>query len=246
MKQTANETDTQSHSARASAHPPGWGKGQGEVTQGPENKGVGGESALFGFSENSKGGTRPNGARKTGSWSSGMKKSVLVDNMILSYLAMAIAGNYQPEPGEERVASLRLFIWGADLGVSETPLSQSQKTPDPEHREELDRLVTILLPEFGVPDGAEADVAARVLELVALHGDAEDCRIVAEAGALEAGVLITFDKRMRRRLERVSRVPILYPTELWAKLAIPRGTPPIWEPDVTNPLSRESFWRWDQ
>jgi hypothetical protein len=85
----------------------------------------------------------------------------------------------------------------------------------------------------------------RTIELVKLHADEDDCRIVAEAELLEANHLVTFDKQMQKRLSGAARIPIVSASELWRQLEIPRGTPPIREPHATNPLSQQEWWRWD-
>ena len=177
-----------------------------------------------------------------------MERLVLVDSMILSYLADAIAPGYRPDSDDaldqERVAALRLYFWDR-LGVGQTAVEQSERTPDPDHRNRLDHLVAILMPEFRVEEWKEESVERRVGELMTLHRDENDCRIVAEAEALQADAIVTFDKRMRNRLRDAVEVALLFPSELWEQLGIPRGSPPIREPHPTNPLAARSFWRWD-
>ena len=169
--------------------------------------------------------------------------------MILSYLAQALAPGYKPTTSDrldaERVAALRLYFW-ASLGVGETAVAQSLRTPDRLHRAELESLVAVLMPELRVADRDRDALAARTNELERLHSDADDCRIVAEADLIEGVThLVTFDRRLQRRLQEEVGVRIVAPTELWAELAIPRGAKPICEPAPGNPLRQEAFWRWD-
>ena len=77
---------------------------------------------------------------------------------------------------EERVAALRLYFWH-HLGVGQTAVQQSQRTPDPEHRIRLERLVAILMPEFFLGEWQHESVERRVGELRNAHPDEEDCRI---------------------------------------------------------------------
>jgi hypothetical protein len=172
----------------------------------------------------------------------------MLDNMVLSYLVEATRVGYEPgrDPDlvlrGERVAAVRLLIWGA-VGVGETAVLQSQRTRDAEWREALLRMVAIQLPELPTPEGMDLD--RRVEELLHLHADAEDCRILAEAEALNAAAVITFDKRMIHRLERHSAVPLCSPSDYWTELWIPRGTPPAHLPRGDNPLASQLWWRWD-
>jgi hypothetical protein len=178
-----------------------------------------------------------------------MPDEAMVDNMILSYLEHAMAVGYDPAAddevlAEQKVAALRLFLW-TNLAVGETAVAQSQRARDPEVCEQLDRLVAIQLPEYRVPDHERNALDARTRELAQLHGDEEDCRIVAEAELVGVPTLLTFDKTMQKRLRNAARVEIMSPSEQWDRLAIPRGRDPIREPHPTNPLSRRSFWRWE-
>lgn len=168
--------------------------------------------------------------------------------MILSYLVEATVLGYDPACDrdhllrDERVAAVRLLIWGM-IGVGEMAVRQSQRTDDAKWRNALFRMVAIQLPEFRPPAGL--DLERRVEVLTRAHADPEDCRIVAEAEVLDAPALITFDKRMIRRLARLTAVPLCTPTEYWLALCIPPGTPPRWPPRDDNPLAHQPWWRWD-
>ena len=65
---------------------------------------------------------------------------------------------------------------------------------DPEMREKLRRSVTILMPEYRVPENALDELEERTRDLMQAHRDQEDCRIVAEAEVLKASWLVTFDR----------------------------------------------------
>jgi hypothetical protein len=89
-------------------------------------------------------------------------------------------------------------------------------------------------------------IERRALALQPHHqeNDLDDCRIVAEVELDgEVLVLVTNDRKLRSlaphtwiRLER--------PSDYWATLAIPRGTPPLWTPADGHPLEHETWWRW--
>lgn len=172
-----------------------------------------------------------------------------LDNMILSYLVQVMTPGYRPGSDArldpERVAAFRLFLWSS-LVVGPTAIRQSQQTPDPAHRERLDRLVGINLGEFNIEDHKRAELADRTLMLMEHHGDKRDCEILAEAEVTQGiAAVLTFDRAMRKRLGPVARIAVLEPTQWWKKLGIPRGAAPNFEPHASNWLSRETFWRWD-
>jgi hypothetical protein len=172
----------------------------------------------------------------------------LVDTMILSYLVQVLAPNYSPtgEPlDDERIATLRLHFYGVVLGVGKVAIREMGRTRDVLHREEIDRLIAILLEEPELPPAAGPRMEERARELMRVHPHEADCLVVAEAELLGADCLITFDKRMRNSLDGVATVEILFPTQLWARLGIPRGTPPKIRPHRRNPLNDEKFWRWE-
>ena len=169
--------------------------------------------------------------------------------MILSYLEEAMTLGYDPALDDEalareRVAALRLYLW-TELAVGGTALKQTERNRQPAVKRQREQLVAILMPEYRVPEHEQSTLNQRTVELTQLHRDEEDCRIVGEAELLQANWLITFDKKLKRRLDGEARVKLRSPSELWNELQIPRGTRPIREPDPTNRLSGASFWRWD-
>lgn len=179
-----------------------------------------------------------------------MKPVVMVDSMILSYLEAATAVGYQPQDDpthlrDERIAAVRLFLWD-ELAVGEPAIRQCRAISDPETRARLDSFVGALMAPFArYSQETEGVVTLRAAEMLTLHADPKDCRVVAEAEALGAAVLVTFDKRLRNRLAGSSKVKILFPTERWTELEIPRGMRPRVLPEGSNPLAHENWWRWD-
>lgn len=176
--------------------------------------------------------------------------------MIVDYLMEALAGRYDPEVDpdpalrEERVAAARLYLWSTGLGITETAVQQGRAIPNPGRRETIDRTVALKLPEWRVPEGLRAWVDRRVEEL-RVHHDPADCRILAEVEACGATaapgaglVLLTFDRRFRTRLQPHTQVQMRTPSERWAALAIPRGTPPRWQPAPSSPIASVTWWHW--
>ena len=74
-----------------------------------------------------------------------LMEGALIDTMILSYLAEAMAGDYDPKRDpdsalrEERVAAFRLFLW-CRVGVGTTAVEQAMRTLDAGQRTRLERL----------------------------------------------------------------------------------------------------------
>ena len=172
-----------------------------------------------------------------------------VDSMIIDYLEQAMDLGYNPTTdldralAPEREAVFRLFLW-AEMTVLPTVLSQVAATKDSAWRRTLEKLVLIHLPEAQVPAAAMPTIETRAQELLPYHGDAFDCRIVAEAESIAAAALLSFDHHLRKRLGAHTALPLLAPSEYWAWLAIPRGTTPRWTPAPSNPLSQETWWHW--
>lgn len=172
-----------------------------------------------------------------------------VDSMIVDYLVQGMSVGYDPATDPERAlasereAVFRLFLW-AEVTVLPTVLKQLVATKDPAWRDRLERLVLIHLPEAQIPPGAFPAIETRTQALLPFHSDALDCRIVAEAESVGTAALLSFDHRLRKRLGPNTRLPLVTPSQYWARLAIPHGTQPRWTPASSNPMSHESWWHW--
>lgn len=178
------------------------------------------------------------------------QQQFLLDGMIVDYLMIAMQGDYHPDSDTdeklryERVAAFRLYLW-ANCAIAPTAATQIRSTPDQERRDALDRVIGLLLAEPSLSDEEQPMVCLRVLELRAHHKNEADCSIVAEAEALGFNAVVTFDKKMRRRLAPHARVRLLGPSEAWGLINVPKGIPPSRLPDYTNPKFKDSWWRWE-
>ena len=171
----------------------------------------------------------------------------LLDTCILSYLARVLDPSYLPagQPVDDQgIATLRLHFWGVALGVGRVPIREVGRTPHELDRWGIDRMITNLLDEPELPPAAGPRLKERAHDLMRVHPHEEDCLVVAEAEILHADCLITFDKKMRKKLNGVASIAVLSPTELWVRLVVPHGTPPKIVPHPTNPLRQQTFWRW--
>lgn len=123
----------------------------------------------------------------------------------------------------------------------ETAKAQTQRGSGNELRDRITAL-QILEPKIDPEDVPAVEV--RVQELIQLHRDPADCRIVAEAELLGMTAVATCDRDLLRRLGPVSGLPVLTPTDLWGRLRIEPGSPPWRRPAPGSPLSRATWWRW--
>ena len=169
-----------------------------------------------------------------------------LDSQCLSYLLDAVAGIEEPtDPlAEERKALIRIWFYTpGTYYVSETVVKEVSAIRTAERREFHEGFVRVLFPDPLVQNRSVVD--ARATQLAVTHPKSSDCRILAEAEALELDTVLTYDRDFRQRLNSVSgTVRIMTPSSYWANLNIPRGARPITIPHHTNPLSMQSWWRW--
>lgn len=172
-----------------------------------------------------------------------------IDSMIVDYLEQAMELGYNPkqDPDQclapEREAVFRLFLW-SELIVPGAVLCQLEEIKDVVWRDKLKKLVLVHMGEALIPPEYESAIEARTEELNKYHSDTFDCWIVAEAETIGASAFLSFDHKLRKRLNTIINMPLLTPSEYWEKIAIPRGTQPKWIPAPSNPMSRETWWKW--
>jgi len=159
----------------------------------------------------------------------------------------AMQGSYHPDDDrdenlrDQRVAAYRLFLC-ADVAIAPTASTQIMNTPNQEKRKALDKLVSIHFLEPQIPEELLNRTRARAADLVQYHSDERDCLIVAEAEILGFDAVVTFDRKMRRRLAERARVAILSPIEALDRIGIVKKSPRK-RPAQGNPNSQETWWR---
>ena len=173
--------------------------------------------------------------------------NVGLDSQCLSYFLDSVVGAREPvDPlAEERKALIRTWFYTPEtFYVSESVLTETAAIRNVKRRELHKGFVDVLF--LDVPARDEATVQTRTKELGLKHAGRRDCRILAEAEDLELDVLLTYDRNFRRRLgDASSGVQLLTPFSYWSSLGIPKGSKPITSPHPTNPMSQESWWRWE-
>ena len=94
-----------------------------------------------------------------------------------------------------------------------------QKIPNAADRLQHDQSLIQLFRITNLRESSQ--IESRTKELLNWHNDENDCRILAEAEALEANILLTFDGDFQKRLNPHARIKLVKPSQL----KIPAGTP---------------------
>ena len=144
---------------------------------------------------------------------------------------------------EKKALILCWFYQEGTFFVSETVMEEVAKIGSDPRREFHQGFVRTLFHSYPVRD--QQTVGLRTKQPLSFHTKHNDCRILAEAEDLNLDFLLSFDERFQRRLGSNSpTVRIETPSSYWNSLKLPKGTPPKTVPHHTNPLSRETWWKW--
>lgn len=169
-----------------------------------------------------------------------------LDSQCLSYLLDGIASISEPTDSlaAEKVALLRSWFYpSGTFTLTQTVLSEIAKIKSAERRELHESFIRTLF--VGYPTRDTEAVQARAKQFQSKHPTPNDCRILAEAEELGLDVLLTYDQRFWKRLRNSSATTrLMKPSAYWTALGVPRGAQPRTVPHHTNPLSRETWWRW--
>ncbi len=169
-----------------------------------------------------------------------------LDSQCLSYLLDSIEDISEPTGSfaEEKRALLHLWFYKqGTFFLTETVISEVSQIRNIDRREFHESFIHTLFLDYPVRDLAA--VQARALQFEAYHPGSSDCRILAEAEELRLDFVLTYDHRFWNRLSNSSgTTKLMKPLAYWANLGIPKGTEPVTVPHHTNPLSKQSWWRW--
>ena len=169
-----------------------------------------------------------------------------IDSQCLSYLIDAMDGVSEPTDALacERKALLRLYLYlPGTLYVTPTVLTECAQIRQTDRCELHASFCDVLFNEVSVTK--ENEVQSLAEKYRANHSGANDCRILAEAvhGGLSA--LVTYDGDFISHLRYMEKMLVLdRPSTIWESMNIPQGTKPDKHPHLTNPLSREEWWKW--
>jgi hypothetical protein len=173
---------------------------------------------------------------------------IAFDSNVLTYFLSGNRGHYDwgNNAGltDQHIAAVRIFLYCRPF-IPPTVKAEALRIPDTVRAAEHLSFIDGNFAEI-VPYDWDLDrIQQRALELQPDHvqRDIDDCRIVAEVEYWDIPVLVTNDRGLQS-LSSHTRVRLEKPSEYWASLAIPRGTPPEWMPGQGHPLRNESWWRW--
>lgn len=171
--------------------------------------------------------------------------------MVMTYLVEAMSQVSKPtgDVADEKIALLRIYLYREDiLYISATVREEFEKIKNEmiDKRRNHQEAATVLLGDIRASD-LEL-VESRMLEYNNHHSgekNKKDCRILAEAELGGAQILLTYDDDFLKRLrDKTHSIKMLEPSKCWHGLGIPHGSSLIKGPRTTNPLSRETWWRW--
>jgi predicted nucleic acid-binding protein len=173
---------------------------------------------------------------------------VCVDSNAMTYLVEAMSDGACPvgSVAAEKIALLRIYLYREDiLYLSPTVKSEYQNIRDNLRRFHHEQMADILLDDITRVDSTA--IEARKTEYLASHDKEKDCRILAECELGGGNVLLTYDQKFLRRLQGKTRnISLSAPSEFWAKLAIPKGVRPSKILHSSNPLSKQTWWVWQE
>lgn len=172
-----------------------------------------------------------------------------LDSNPLTFFVGVMSDGYDPssdsaEVSRERAAVLRSYLYsGKSFTLLRTVVREYRRIQDPKWLRRHEDASAVLLLD-AVPSPPARQIDALTSGYLRHHGDADDCRILAEANALGVPYLLTFDLRFLRNLgsrSRATRLVLL--SAYWRHLAVPPGTTPRLFPKPGNPLADSDWWR---
>lgn len=159
----------------------------------------------------------------------------------------SVSGPPADPEGDEKMALARIFLWmptESCFHYTPTVETEYQAITDRAKREDhLSWALTLISAVRPLPNPVAVEARAAVLKQE--HSGEEDCRIVAECELTEIVTLLTCDRKLLRNLAaNRGTMTLCLPSVYWKAMAVPRGTPPMRAPHVTNPMSHATWWNW--
>ena len=149
------------------------------------------------------------------------EKIVAVDSQIVTFFVEA-ERNSKPASAVVQNQYNAVYYIALTYGLWLLPKVEEevQKIPDVAYRLKHEQSLMQLFRPTNLSESA-SQIEARTKKLRMFHSDGDDCRILAEAEALEADVLLTFDGDFEKRLKSRTSVQLIKPSQF----RIPVGTP---------------------
>lgn len=169
-----------------------------------------------------------------------------LDSQCLSYLIDAMQGVSEPtdDLAEEKKALYRIYLYLPNtFYYTPTVLNECAAIKNKDRRKIHDSYLGASFEEITITD---SNAVKRLTNQYAkYHSGIKDCRVLAEAEIGRLDVLLTYDGPFLKHLgNRSNNVSLITPSKMWADLNLPVGAEAHKLPKPSNPLSRQSWWRW--
>ena len=173
--------------------------------------------------------------------------SVTLDSQCVTYLIDALTGMEKPERdlAEEKISLVQIFFYVAshyettpEVVVEVNKISEPLKLAT-----HLSWIRTHFAPREFWKDGQREIVRSRYKEFYPIHKKEADCRILAQAEALEFSTLLSYDLAFVDNLSSRTNINLLKPSEHWQSCRVERGAELKVGPHFSSPLLAKDWWR---
>lgn len=174
--------------------------------------------------------------------------NISIDSNSLTYLIQASEPEYEPSEDEEsnyiqKVSMLRIFLYGGlTCGILPQVYQETNDISDRNLKDIHESTLGVLFHNIH-PTCTDVELINRVDELLEKHPKIKDCQLLAEAEFSGIDVLLTRDHRFRNRLNDVSEVELVFPSDFVKRMDFKKGDTPKFYPLESNPLYRKEWWK---
>lgn len=174
--------------------------------------------------------------------------NISLDSNALTYLIEAIDPDYDPLNDQQlnylqRVSMIRIFLYGGlRCGILPQVLKEVGDISKEKWRDAHESTAGVLFHEV-IPNWSKNDLKMRKEVLLKSHPKEKDCTLLAEAEFAGINVLLTRDEQFRNRLNPISSVEIIFPSDFLESMDIQKMATPKFCPLESNPLHGKSWWK---
>jgi hypothetical protein len=179
-----------------------------------------------------------------------MHHRAALDSDALTFFVEAMRTGYRDggpsaAVAQEGTAVLRSYLYARHVfTLLPTAVTQYRRIRDTAKLAFFEEVAAVILLD-AVPRPGALEVETKWASFSAFHSGSDDCRLLAEADVMGIPYLLTFDRKFRRALAcKADCTRVVTPSEYWNLLGVPSGAQPRISPDPSNPLARETWWRW--